>query len=387
MQQLNCLVYILVHAVTFFLFSQVAHAYSSFVSYGYNSCITCHYNSQGNGPLNDYGRALWSAEIASRSFYDSKLTDEQIAEQSGFLGKTTLPWWIRPGVKYRGLWFQTNPGTSGSTSRTIHMQADVNAVIHFDQDGKYVLVGSYGYQPPVEGATEKNEWISREHYLRVQWSDELYVFAGLMDKVFGIRTPDHTAYSRTKTGLDKNDQSHGFILHWLKNPWEYTFNGFIGNLSQDEDLRQKGASFMIEKDIHQFLRTGGALLYSNNNYVQWTRAEVHSKWGFGKGHSLISELGYIENKPKNSDSTKGLYALFEAVSRITRGYNFLSQIEFYNPTMSAESPDQYRWSIGMLAFPAPRFEFRAQLVNSKKISDLGVQADSWVAQTLLHLSF
>lgn len=385
MQQLKNLLKLLIGIGSIALHFETANAYSSFISYGYNSCITCHYNSHGNGALNDYGRALWSGEIASRSFYNPKLTDEQIAESSGFLGKTTLPWWIRPGVKYRGLWFQTNPGSPTSTSRLIHMQADVNAAVHLDQDQKYVVVGSYGYLPDSTG--ESGTWISREHYFRMQWSDELYIFAGLMDKVFGIRTPDHTAFSRTRTGLDKNDQSHGLILHWFKNPWEYTLNAFVGNLAQSDDLRQKGLSFMVEKDLHQYLRTGGALLYSNNNYLQWTRAEIHSKWGFGKGHSLISELGYIENKPKDSASTKGLYTLIEAVSRITRGYNFLSQIEYYNPTMSADSADQYRWSFGLLAFPAPRYELRAQLINSKKIADSGVLDDSWMAQTQLHLSF
>lgn len=339
--------------------------------------------------MNDYGRALWSAEIASRAFYDAKMTDEQIAEGSGFLGKTALPWWFRPGIKYRGLWFQTNPGSSASTTQFINMQADVNTAIIFDQDQKYLVAGSIGYQPPNQAQTtvKQDEWISREHYLRVQWSEQLYIYAGLMDKAFGIRTPDHTAFSRSRTGLEKNDQSHGVLLHWFYNPWEYTLNGFVGNLGQDEELRQKGASFMIEKDLHQYLRTGGAILYSNNDYVQWTRAEIHSKWGFGKGHSLISELGYIENKPKNADATKGLYAFIEAISRITRGYNFISQLEYYNPTMSAESADQYRWTFGLLAFPAPRFEFRANLINSKKIADAGVTADSWMVQTQLHLSF
>ncbi|MEN0059756.1 MAG: hypothetical protein AAGB31_13030, partial [Bdellovibrio sp.] len=111
------------------------------------------------------------------------------------------------------------------------------------------------------------------------------------------------------------------------------------------------------------------------------------KWGFGKGHSLISEVGYIVNTPKNGDATKGMYALIEALSRLSRGYNFLSQIEYYNATMSSESPDQYRWGFGLLAFPAPRYEFRAQFINSKQIADSGAAPDTWMLQTQLHLSF
>jgi hypothetical protein len=83
-----------------------ALSYPSFVSYGYRSCVTCHFNGQGGGALNDYGRALFSAEIASRAFYSDSVSDEELGERSGFLGKTALPWWLRPGFKGRLLWFQ-----------------------------------------------------------------------------------------------------------------------------------------------------------------------------------------------------------------------------------------------------------------------------------------
>ena len=62
---------------TLFL-SATASAYPDFIGYGYASCLTCHFNGQGSGPLNDYGRALWSAEIASRALYPKSMSDEEI---------------------------------------------------------------------------------------------------------------------------------------------------------------------------------------------------------------------------------------------------------------------------------------------------------------------
>lgn len=363
-----------------------AYSYADFIGYGYGSCMTCHYNGQGNGPLTDYGRALWSAEIASRAFYDKKLTDEQLGERSGFLGAKEIPWWIRPSLKYRGLWLRTDPGSSVSSTKFINMQLDANLAIHLDQDQKYVFVFNQGYLPASSSGAEKSTTISREHYFRYQVNQDFYAYLGLMDKVYGIRIIDHTAYSRSKTGLAQNDQSHGFILQYLKQPYEYTFNLFLGNLSQDADLRQKGFSIMIEKDRHQYHRLGSAVLISQNDYLNLARLEVHSKFGFGKGNSLLAELGIIQNKPKNGDTTTSDYLLIESLARISRGYHFLSQIEYYNATMSSKSPDQMRWSLGFLMFPAPRFEVRTQLVNGRSMTDSGVSKDQWSMQGQLHVS-
>jgi len=346
--------------------------------------MTCHYNGQGGGPLNDYGRALFSAEIASRAFYDPQKTDEQIAEESGFLGKTKLPWWFRPGIKYRGLWFQTDPGTSEAKSRYITMQADANLALLFDQDQKFIFVGSYGYLP-ASGPGEKPDWISREHYFRWGVKDNLFAYVGLMDKVFGIRTVDHTSYSRSKTELAQNDQSDGVLIQWMPQPMEYNLQVFIGNLSQQQDLRQKGVSFMAENDLNQFHRVGGAILYSKNDYLSYKMAEVHSKWGYGKGQSFLSELGYI-GKTATGHKTDGAYVMLENLSLLKRGYNLLSQVEYYNETMTKSSPDLLKWSFGFLMFPAPRVELRAGVVNERSMTETGVKPDHWSIQGQAHLS-
>jgi hypothetical protein len=69
--------------VLFFLLGALsAKAYPEFIGYGYSSCMTCHVNGQGGGPLSDYGRALWSAEIAGRLFYSKNTTDDEMGAQS-----------------------------------------------------------------------------------------------------------------------------------------------------------------------------------------------------------------------------------------------------------------------------------------------------------------
>jgi hypothetical protein len=375
----------------FLLMAQSVWAYPAFVSYGYKSCMTCHYNGQGGGPLNDYGRALFSQEIASRSFYSAKTSDEELAESSGFLGKKTLPYWLRPGFKYRGLYLQTDPGSQLSKSRYIHMQGEVSLAVSFDQDQKYVLVGSYGYIPTPQGQSSTStlkysNWLSREHYFRWQVNEEYFIFAGSMDKAYGIRIIDHTSYSRIYTGNAQNDQTHGIMVQRIRPENELTAHVFVGNLAQDSDNRQKGLSAMYEKDLGEFHRIGTSAYYSNNNYMKWTRLEGHSKYGFGKGNSLLTEFGFIKNEVPALATTTGAYAMIEANALITRGYNFVSQIDYYNQTLSTQSPDLVRWSSGLLMFPAPRFEFRTFIVNGRAVSDTGVSPDQWALQAQLHLS-
>lgn len=376
--------------LTTLFFSTWALAYPDFIGYGYNSCMLCHYNGHGNGALTDYGRGVFASEIVSKGYLPADVTDEDLSQRSGFLGKKPLPWWIRPGVKYRGLYFETNPGAKTSLKKVVHMQADMNVAFHFDQDQKYVAVMSYGFYPvPANLKNDPNkpsEWISREHYFRWMKSDNLTWFAGLMDKAYGIRLVDHTAFSRAKVGVAQNDQTYGVMAIYRKEPYEFTPHIFIGNLGQPADLRQKGFSFITEKDIHQYFRMGGSLMFSENNYVNWTRFAGHGKYGFGKGNSLLTEAGLILNKPKSGQGKTGGYALAQSLALIKRGYFFMSQFEYYNQTLSTKSPDNLKWTFGLLAFPYLKTEFRLTFVNGRDLSDETVVGDSWSVQTQLHLS-
>jgi hypothetical protein len=238
---------------------------------------------------------------------------------------------------------------------------------------------------PDEEDDKTKRIISRAHYIRWNPSKDWFLYAGLMDKVFGIRTPDHTAYSRSETGLAQNDQSHGLVLQYNIEPWEFTFNPFLGNLSQRSDLRQVGASFMLEKDIGEKLRVGGAYINSKNDYIRWQRAEVHSKLGYGSGHSFLTELGLIHDDPLNNRATQSTYVLAENLTHLARGYKFLTQFDFFNRSGS-RNPNQYRWTIGFLSFPAPRYEVRGTLINSRAAGDEAAN-DLWQFQTQFHVSF
>src|SRR5689334_10807069 len=128
------------------IWSAGAMAYPEFIGVGYTTCLTCHYNGHGNGPLNDYGRALFSAEIASQAMTGNQ-TEEELSNSSGVFGTTKLPWWLRPGAKMRALTMQTDPGGPAAKTRTILMQSDVNLALLLDKHQDKAIVASYGYAP------------------------------------------------------------------------------------------------------------------------------------------------------------------------------------------------------------------------------------------------
>ena len=159
----------------------MAAAYPEFIGFGYASCLTCHFNGQGSGPLNDYGRALWSAEIASRSLYSRSMSDEDIAAQSGFLGKLEMPYWIRPHIKYRDVNLIRNYQSSNQVSRFYRMQTDVGAAFS-DTAGKYVGIVTFGQV--VQAGENKMRFLAREYYFRTEVARSYWLYVGLLEKSF-----------------------------------------------------------------------------------------------------------------------------------------------------------------------------------------------------------
>ncbi|MBX2987997.1 MAG: hypothetical protein KF802_08865 [Bdellovibrionaceae bacterium] len=377
--------------------ASTALAYPDFIGYGYRSCLTCHFNGNGNGPLNDYGRALFATEITSRAVFPKKTTDDEIGDKSGFLGSTELPWWIRPGAKYRGIYVQRNPGGSSdkAVSKYITMQADLNMALLFDRAQKFIFVGSIGYVPVPQ--TMKNappsempsEWISREHYFRWQQSKNMFWYLGLTDRVFGIRHPNHTSFSRSRTEMSMNDQSHGLIGQYVQPKFEISVNAFAGNQSQDADLRQQGGSMMTEYEFFERKAFGISLLGSKNKYTRKTMGALHARIGLpdSKGDSLMFEIGQVQNRAveealSHRNST-GTYTFTQGLFNVARGYNWAMNFETYKSTPNDITT---RWGGGLLAFPLPRTEFRLDVVNTRVLSTNAVKSDTWEVQTQLHLS-
>jgi hypothetical protein len=374
-----------------------AWSYANFVAYGYTSCLTCHYNALGGGPLTDYGRAVSAVAVSGRLIYSATTTDEKLGEMSNFyFGKWNGGTWFRPSINVRGLRYTTDVFKSNKVSRNILMQAEGNIVLKFLKNDKLVFSGSYGHVPDYGSSTKKpgekeeKNLISREHYIQVAPNSFARFYLGFLDKAYGLRIPDHIAYSRKSTGLSENDQSHGFITHVTPlKKWELTMGVFLGSLFQEKDLRQKGYSFTTEYEPAAKLRLGASAISSTNKYLKIFMNSFHFRVGFGEGASIISELGQISKLPINSDvaKTMGVYNFTQAQLQLRRGLNMLTTYEYYRSNILKAVTTNYRLGLGFQYFPIQRIEFRFDLVNTRTFSNTSVIPDRWDFMNQLHLWF
>lgn len=374
-----------------FIVVEKAEAYPNFIGYSYTTCITCHYSSTGNGPLTDYGRALFSQEIAARPFISKRLSDDDLAQLSGFIPGVEIPR-VRPYFKYRGLWIDNQPRSQTESVRFIHMQRDIGATLLLSSNQRTIFTASYGMLPmhmDYYGKGEKTDWVSREHYLRFYATRDLLVQFGLFDKTFGIKHEDHTAVNRSSLGLGMNDQSHGVLLHYFKQSWDVAAHVFMGNMLEIEKRRHKGASIMGEYELFEKNRIGASFLTSSSETNERMLIAIHDRWGLpqAQGSAIMVEAGLFQNKDKaTAGATIGNYIWVQGLVSLARGYNLFTTVERRQNETKYTAPEIQRWTLGFLTYPWQRLEVRLNTVQTKTFSPEGAADDNWQIQGQVHVS-
>lgn len=374
----------------FFLYSPLSGAYPHFVGFGYTSCITCHYNPFGNGPLNDYGRALSATAVSAKWFYPEKESEEKIANQSGFWGSRPTQTWFRPSLDYRGLLIKRSLGQDSEDTQFINMQADANLVLKFGESNKFLVSGTLGYAPKPQSLEKSDKEVdsyrTREHYIGYRPLPSIGIYAGLMDKIYGLRIAEHTAYSRSINNLSQNDQSHGLQVHYAHPSFEVGLNYFVGNLSQDSELRQVGFSAKADYVVSHNSSIGVSYLSSQSDFLKDYAAALHYMGSAGKGSSVLVEVGQNVKTPvaEGLEDIKTIYGLGQNYILISRGIYLLNSVEYLK-----EQTGEYRirFGPGLQMFPIQRIELRFEIYNIRNFSDLTSSKDTWDLLLQSHLWF
>ncbi len=368
-------------------FTAKVHAYPNFIGHGYTSCINCHFNPAGNGPLTDYGRAVSATSLSSGALYPENWTEEKVAYTSGFLFRKPKQNWLRTQMNYRGFQLVRNPGSSNSeTKQWINMQADARVILKFGKNDRLVSVVNYGYSPKPTGIKEDmDEWRSREHYVGYRFTPKIGVYAGLMDKAYGIRVVEHVSVSRTTPQVTQNDQVHGVMLHYLGEVYEAFLHGFIGNLSQEEDVRMKGGSFMFEKTVSDIHRIGASVMQSKNDYLDFVTYAVHGRFNLKEGAAILGELGQKKQTAQATFFNKiSRYGLLQTYLRPWRGVYLFQNIEYYQDHIDKD-PYYVQWGPGIQYFPIQRLELRADIYNRRNFSPDSSSKDTWTYLLQAHV--
>lgn len=367
-----------------------AVAYPNFIGHGYNSCITCHYNPNGNGPINDYGRAVSGTAIGSRLFYDENKPEELIGKESGFFFKEMINKHFRPFVGYRGLLIRKNLGQETADTEYIHMQADANLVIKLGSRDQFLLSGTFGYAPipaTLQGskaADSIEEFRSREHYIAWRIVPSFGVYAGLLDKTFGLRVVEHTSYSRTTPQLTMNDQAHGVILHYNNPAFESSLNYFVGNMAQKESLRMKGFAGTFEATVAEKHRIGLSVMDQKNNFLKIKAFAAHLRSGLSGGNSILFEVGEVSKTVTQTlVEKKEMYGLLQNHIETGRGVYVLNSVEYYKNL--ADSSHRIRFGPGIQFFPMSKVEFRFDVYNTRNFTTTKSSNDRWDIMGQIHL--
>ena len=372
----------------FIVLSNRSWGYANFIGHGYTSCQNCHFNPFGGGQLNDYGRAVSATAISSGALYPKDWNEEKIAYTSGFLFRKPKQEWIRTQLNYRRFKLVNNPGGSNENVRYITMQMDARVTLKFGEKDRYIFVGDYGQVPELQApppATDEEDYRSRNLYFGYRPNQKFGLYAGLMDKVYGIRVVEHIAFSRTNPQITQNDQTYGVAAHFIKDDWEGGVHGFIGNFNQDVEYRQKGASTMVEKTIFKQHRVGGSFLASKSDFLTITSYSAHGRFNFKEGSALLTELGQTERTSHSVvPATTSRYGLLQTTVRPVRGVYLLANIEYQRADINQ---DDYlmRWGPAIQYFPIQKVELRGDIYNSRNFLTNNSTRDSWIYLLQTHI--
>ncbi|AZZ36087.1 hypothetical protein CIK05_04535 [Bdellovibrio sp. qaytius] len=386
----------------FLLLSGVnALAYPDFIGYGYRSCLVCHESGSGGGALTDYGRGVFASEIAMNPIR-RWIGDEEAAQVSNFLGPVEFPFWLRMGFKYRALTAERSPGSAQSRKYYYNMQNDLNLNFFANEAHTLGLITTVGYVEnpvalyPNKTIKDDSHLFYREYFIKANVAKEFWLYAGLMDKVFGLKTVNHTAYNRAALSLGQNDQVHAGLVQWARKEEDLFFQYWLGNLHLPKADRRSGASFMLDKKWGSMHAAGFSLLTESKTGIKQNIFSVHNKMGFRDGNSLLTEVGYrTENSKQTTESidTNYSYIFTQNNLNLTRGLFLLSGLEYKNVSTKSSDPQtaptnekKLRWDLGFLMFPIQRMEFRVSGINEKTIGADDATKDAWSIQSQIHLS-
>ena len=380
--------YMSIVLVFIIFFSIDVKSYPHFIGLGYTSCITCHYNPSGNGPLNDYGRAVGSTGIAA-NWFSTNSSEEDIVGRSGFFfNKPDASRLIKPSFDYRGLFLQSNLSSDTKESEYIHMMADFNLVVR-SKDNKYFFSYTIGYAPVRDhlkrSGTDYDNYRVREAYFGYRIMPEFGLYLGLNDKIYGIRIAEHSNYSRSLSNLNQNDQSFGLQFHYSKPKFELSGGYFIGNPVQDDKLRQKGLSVKADYVIAHKATIGASVLTSKNEYMKQFMTAFHTKSAVGKGSSVLLEVGMVKKQAvAGTKESTDFYGYGQSYLNISRGVFLINSLEFYE---NSNKDLNMKAGPGIQIFPSQKLEFRFELYNTRVISSDQSSEDKWDLLSQIHMWF
>lgn len=364
----------------------LAVAYPSYIGYRHTSCTSCHFNGQGGGLLTDYGRALKASLIAAKPYWAPDADDEDLAKSAGLLGPLQLPRWVRAQANAQASWDVQDLDAKSDASAGLD-RADLT--LAFVPSSVVWFVANGGYHPRVEKTEYPGApWISREHYVAIEFHRTFRVYTGLTDVVYGMRIPETFPFSRTWTELGSYSQVHAVTGHFATANWDVIAQGSLGNLMFLPAERMRGGSTLVERELNEFLRVGASVYYAQNRYKNRYMGSVHVRAGVGDGSSVLTELGGIKDREFGAEADHlKTYFLLQTTTRFARGFHFVLTSEFATENPLGPATRVFRLAPGLRYDPFARLGFKVDVQATRSIAGPKVGHDGLDFYTQVFLWF
>lgn len=295
---------ILVGALVLAATAGTAAAYPQFQISREQNCAACHISPAGGGLLNDNG------ELTAED-------DSFKPANPAFLhGALELPEMLRVGGDIRGAAGAHTRG-DGLGSAIFPMQSEIYAYIEKSGIGAYAIGGA-----TVEGGAGGSRsfvpW-SREHWLMWKQGDGegLYVRAGRLMPVQGLRQAEHIFYARRFGGTPLFSEVYGANVGWLKPDLEAHATVFIADPLIDSIERGDGAAMYVEKHLRNGSASVGLLdrFTTSDTDTKFHAGLTGKLWLEDKKLLLSSEFQVVRQNFKSAADTR-----FQVVGTVIASY-------------------------------------------------------------------
>lgn len=348
-----------------------ASAYPWMIRKEYTTCNVCHADPSGGGLLTVYGRAVGATDLAVKY----KRGDGDPGKVGDFLfGAFDLPEALLMGGDLRSLGLLTF-AKGNPTPRFILMQADLQSQVSI---GRFRMNGNVGFAH--EGAlkasiTRGNDQLQNRLVSRTFWAgvdigtdNQVLVRAGRLNLPFGLRSIEHTAYTRKTTRTDINDgQQYGVAVSLNVEKVRGELMGIAGNFNiRPDDFRERGYSAYLEYSPSTKVAVGASSLITHADLdivsSQPTWRQAHGLFGrfvLSNALVLLAEADVLVNSNPPANTAIGTTALTQLDIEAVQGLHFVLTGEMKAESFKTGAPGASvgGWA-GVWWFFFPHCDFR-----------------------------
>lgn len=334
-----------------------AFAFPEMTTHGYVNCTACHVSPTGGSTLTEYGRGL-SKELLSMSSGEK--------ENEFFYGAVKTPSWLLMGGDVRAI--QTYLNTDKAKEGMFFlMQADLATAMKWNQ---WTLAGSLGIKGGPDDYKQRNDLISRNHYLMYQMNDAAALRVGRFVPQYGINEPNHTIATRAGIGFGTSSETDNAEFSYLGERWDAFLTAVGGRPEDAKADHEKGFSLGSSFNFFERNKIGISAYHGINQSRDRWLAGVWGILGLTKNVSLLSEFDHqwSTTRGNSETSTRGLVSYQRLGYELVQGLQIYGthQLSYLDLATVGTRTDSYGG--GFNFFPRPHLEIRAEYLKERMLA-------------------